>query len=97
MTTNKARKMTFRQRLRAQSEERLEKMASVIRLQAIESVKAVSQINPFDVMKLACGTQTKSLRYRLVTELANEAEAELEALYNKQIELPMNGENDDES
>lgn len=97
MTTNKARKMTFRQRLRAEAEDQLEEMKSDIRLQATESVKAVSAINPFDVMRLACGTQTKSLRYRLVTELANEKEAKLEALYNKQMELPIKGENDDES
>ncbi len=90
----KAKKMTFRQRLRAQSEERLQHMESAIRILATESVKAVSAINPFDVMRLASGTQTKSLRHRLVTELANEAEAELEALYNKQMDL-LKGDSDD--
>ena len=97
MTTKKAKKMTFRQRLRADAEDKLQQMESTVRLLATDALKSEgTTINPFDVMRLASGTQTKSLRYRLIGELANEKEAELEALYNKQQDLPLKAGSDGE-
>lgn len=95
--SKKAKKMTFRQRLRAQSEDRLKEMVKTVQILVVESVKPVSEINPYDVMRLACGKQTKSLRNRLIGELANEHEAELEKIYNKQQDLSFGTKEDDDA
>ncbi len=90
MTTKKAKKVTFRQRLRVQSEERLEAMTiAMSRHGAMVCKEAKTEINPYDVMRLLSGGGTKSLRYRLVTELSNEVLAELEEIYNRQQDLPL--------
>ena len=84
----KAKKITFRQRLRTQSDVRLSEMIVAMRHAGKNICKeSKTEINPYDVMRLACGGQTKSLRYRVVTDLANESEAELEVLYNRQMDL----------
>ena len=85
--TKKAKAMSFRQRLRAQSEERLAVMEEAVRCAVRNVVAPHSQIDPLDVMRMICTGQTKSLQYRLITELSNETEAELEKLYNKQMNL----------
>ena len=88
MAKNKGRKMTFRQRLRAQATEKLNELELAM-LAAAHQVRADFNIelNVYNIMRLLCTGKNKSLRYRLVTELANEQEAELEALYNRQMNL----------
>jgi len=89
----KAKLMTFRQRLREQAGYKLNSMLNAVQLLAAEAVKAEdSEINPADVMRLASSAQTKSLRWRLITELANEKVAELERIYNNQIALDLGDE-----
>lgn len=83
----KAKKISFRQRLRNQCAERLDVMAEAVRIVAHDVVKPHSKINSLDVMRLLCAGQTKTLRENLITQLANETEAELEAIYNKQMNL----------
>lgn len=83
----KAKKISFRQRLRNQCADRLDVMAEAVRIATRDVVKPHSQINPHDVMRLICTGQTKTLREDLITQLANETEAELEAIYNKQMNL----------
>ena len=93
---SKVKVISFRQRLREQSAERLLKMEQTIRILVVESIKPVSEINPYDVMRLALGGQTKTLRGRLITELSNEVMAELERLYyNNQQKLPLDEEKSD--
>ena len=88
MKTKKVRKVTFRQRLRADADERLTKMIVAMRgAGVVVCDDSKTNINPYDVMRLACGRQNKSLRYQVVSDLANEMEAELEKLYNKQMNL----------
>jgi len=90
MTTKKAKKMTFRQRLRATAEERLSKMTNATAARCMDVCKeSKTEINPYDVMRLAAGKRNESLHYRLVSELANEMEAELERIYNNQQDLPL--------
>ena len=90
-----ARKMTFRQRLRAEAEERLDNIRSLMTIAAMRACEeANTDINPHDVMRLVSGTQTKSLRTRLITELANEKEAELEKIYNNQQDLGLESTDD---
>ena len=62
-------------------------MVEAVRIAARDVVKPHSQINPHDVMRLISTGQTKTLREDLITQLANETEAELEAIYNKQMNL----------
>jgi hypothetical protein len=83
----KAKKISFRQRLRNQCAERLDVMAAAVQIAACDVVAPHSQINPHDVMRLLCTGQTKTLREDLITQLANETEAELEAIYNRQMNL----------
>jgi len=83
----KAKKISFRQRLRNQSADRLDVMAEAVRIAVRDVVAPHSQINPHDVMRLLCTGQTKTLREDLITQLANETEAELESIYNRQMEL----------
>jgi len=82
------RKLSFRQRLRLQSAERLDVIAADVRAAVEDSLKSAKTSLPPDVvMQLCCGGQTKTLREQLITQLANEVENELEALYNKQLDL----------
>ena len=93
----KAKKLSFRQRLRLQSAERLDKIASTMHgagERACEESK--TNIDPLDVMRLLSNTQTKSLREQLITELSNEVEAELEAIYNRQMDFIEDDKNDDD-
>ena len=54
---------------------------------------ADTDINVHDGMRLLFAVQTKTLREQLITELSNEAEAELEKIYNRQIGLLPEGAN----
>jgi hypothetical protein len=91
---SKVKVITFRQRLRAQSEERLDKMLSVMGTAAQRVCEETNtEINPYDLMRLACNRQTKGLRYKLTSELSNEVENELEAIYNKQQALALGEDN----
>jgi hypothetical protein len=84
----KAKPQSFRQRLRAEAYSRLEKILDDADNAIMGSVASNgTEISRFDVMRLLSAGQTKTLRDTLVTELANEKEAELEALYNKQMNL----------
>ena len=86
----KAKPMTFRRRLRADAEKKLDSMLNTVWILACEAVKADgSATKPADLMRLLSSGQTKSLRNRLVTKLANEKVAELERIYNNQQELPL--------
>lgn len=90
---SKVKVMTFRQRLRAQSEARLDKICSAMNGAAQRVCEeSDTEINPSDVMRLVCNRQTKGLRYKLTSELSNEVENELEKIYNKQQGLDL-GEN----
>jgi hypothetical protein len=66
-------KLTFRQRLRKDAEAKLDAM--------ITTMGAAMQLASQPV-------HGKTLRHDLVTKLANEAEAALEAIYNNQMDLP---------
>ena len=86
---------TFRQRLRAQSADKLALIAAAMNAAAIRVIEETdTHINPTDVMRLVCNSQTKGLRAKLISELSNEIETELEAIYNKQLGLSMGDSND---
>jgi hypothetical protein len=90
------KKLSFRQRLRDGAENKLDKMVSTMQAAATRVIEEHdSNINEYLLMQLASQPiQGKTLRHDLVTKLANEAEQELEALYNDQHKLDL-GEGDD--
>lgn len=86
-TKKKARKTTFRSRIRQQATTRLDRLLSDAH-NAIEGV--IKDTNaPVTVETLArilSSSDTKTIRVRVITDMADQYEAELEALYNKQQE-----------
>lgn len=85
---SKVKRATLRQRLRQQSAGRLDVLTADVKTAVEDTLKSAgTEINPYDVMRLLSGGQTKTLREQLITDLSNEVENELEALYNKQLGL----------
>jgi len=94
--TKKPKQLSFRQRLRAQSAERLDKIESTMRGAAIRVCEeSDTKINPAHVMRLMTGGMTKTLREQLITELSNETENALEEIYNNQQKLALGDDNGD--
>ncbi len=88
------RVLNLRQRLRLQSAEKLDKIANDVRLLVAEEVLAAeTEINSYDVMRLICNSQTKSIRTKLISELTNETERRLELFFNKQQNLGLGDSN----
>ena len=87
----KAKKLTLRQRLRQDAEKKLHLMVLAMEGAAERVIEEHnSHIDTLRLMQLASQpNQGKTLRSDLITVLANEAEAEIEALYNKQQGLPL--------
>lgn len=81
------RKLTLRQRLRADAETRLDKIISDSQDEVNKLLEGTG-LACWDVMLLATGRKNNTLRSHLVSKLANEAEEELERIYNAQQSLP---------
>ncbi len=88
MAKNKAKpkKLSFRQRLREAAEMELGKVYTKAHL-AIGDIALEHGLRPVDLAKLLSGGQTKTLNENMVTTLANRKEAELEQIYNTQLDL----------
>lgn len=84
-TKKKARKTTFRQRIRDQANTRLERLLSAA-YNALDGVindeNAPTSVEL--ISRILSSKETKSLRVRLVTDMADQYERELEALHDKQ-------------
>lgn len=87
--------MNLRQRLRSAADDKLATIEGKVLEACRDAVSQHSQVNPYDVMRLCCTGPQKSLRAKLITDLANEAEAELERLWNNQQKLALE-ENDND-
>ena len=88
------KQMTLRQQMRAQAADKLAELEKLVHsgvLRALE--EAGVELNPYDVMRLCVGGQTKTVREQLITDLANLAEAELLRLWNNQQTLPLGDDN----
>ena len=85
---NKAKKTSFRQRLRNQSAERLADIEqAVVIVVDTQLLSAGCKISSLDVMRLISGGQTKTLREDLITQISHQTEAELESLFHRHMEL----------
>lgn len=94
----KAKKMTLRQRLRHDADEKIGELEQLVSKAVTDAVEGAGvELNPYDVMRLCTGGQTKSLRERVITELANQKEAELEKIYNDQQDLSFGTEPGDDN
>lgn len=83
-TKSEAKRMTLRQRLRADAEEQLHYLKQGVVDACKKVVGQTSEINALDVMRLCCTEHTKSLEHRVITELANEKEDRLQRFYEEQ-------------
>jgi hypothetical protein len=87
---NVVKKMTLRQHLRRQAEEKLEHVQKLVLAGVDRALEEANvEVNPHDVMRLCLGGQTKTVREQLITDLANSAEAELLKIWNNQQDLPL--------
>lgn len=85
---SKDKKMTLRQRLRVNAEASLDAIVAVMVTAGERAMQECeTELDPLDIMHLMSAKQNKTLRDKLVTQLANEAEQALEDLYNRQEEL----------
>jgi hypothetical protein len=89
MPNKNEKKLTLRQRLRAAAETNLDKILREMEHAAARVLdEAGTDIDEYDLMHLCAHKDQKSLRSKLVTQLANEAESGLERIYNTQLGLP---------
>lgn len=92
------RKLTLRQRLRADAEKKLDRILKDLELAADRVLdQAGTGLATWDLLHLAGSKQNKSLRAHMVTQLANEAEAAIERIYNNQQELSLGGQDESEA
>ena len=89
----KSKKLSFRQRLRAEADTRLTVLQQRMESAAIE-VSKDEAISPFDLMRLCCTGMTKTMRARMITQLADAKEAELEQIFNNQQDLDLEEKGD---
>jgi hypothetical protein len=87
MGKKKAPALTLRQRLRQAASAKLDGMVEQIQEQAT-AVCGDTSLLGVDLMHLASSRQNKTLREHMISALANDAEAELERLYNNQMGVP---------
>lgn len=83
--------MTFRQRLRAKSEEKLVEIVA----EATTKLRKVATNNGLkvgDLAKLCSPGEHKTIFDSMVTQLANNTEADLEKIYNNQMGFPLGGD-----
>lgn len=93
---NKIKKMSLRQRLRQRADGRLDELQGLVNVAMIRvGEEADTDINLYDVLRMMVGTQTKTIREKLITELANEEERRLEDLYNSQQALDLEDKDGD--
>ena len=94
MSKRKAKKVTLRQRMRLRATVAIDDLEKIVVLNVGDTLKEAGiELNPYDVMRLFGNRQVKHLREKAVIALADQYEAELEALYNKQIGLPLGDDN----
>ena len=79
--------MSLRKRLRAQAAEELDKLVIEVQTKAAELTEGVDSMWGTDLLKLASGGRTDTIRDKLITRLTNHKEHELEKFFNRQQEL----------
>ena len=95
---SKKKKMTLRQRLRAQA---AEKLADLERTMWAAAERVVGEhdtdVSTLDLMRYCSSTQNATVANDLITQLANEQEAKLEAFFNNQEDLTFGSKESDDA
>ncbi len=81
--------MSLRKRLREQAAEQLDGLVKEIQERATFLTSDIDQMWGTDLLKLAAGGRTDTIRDKLITRLTNHKEGELEKFFNKQQGLPL--------
>lgn len=97
MAKAKAKELTLRQQMRQSSESELEKILDHASNALVDSVREHSNdaLDHGDIAKLLSGGQTKTLRDKLVGQLAKAAEKDLVLLWNNQQKLDLESKDAD--
>jgi len=77
----------LRKRLREQAGDQLDGLVEKLQERATELTSDIDQMWGTDLLKLAAGGRTDTIRDKLVTRLTNHKELELEKFFNQQQEL----------
>jgi 2-oxo-4-hydroxy-4-carboxy--5-ureidoimidazoline (OHCU) decarboxylase len=81
--------MSLRKKLREQATSQLDGLVEKLQERATELTEGIDQMWGTDLLKLAAGGRTDTIKDKLVTRLTNHKEMELEAFFNKQQDLPI--------
>lgn len=89
--TKAKKELSLRQQMRKQAELDLDALLDNVR-EAVSGV-APGYLGSVDLLKLLSSSQTKTVRERVITKMANQAEAELVKLWNNQQKLDLGEDN----
>jgi len=81
--------MSLRKRLREQAAGQLDGLVEQIQERATELTRDIDQMWGADLLKLAAGGRTDTIKDKLVTRLTNHKEAELEKFFNQQQQMDL--------
>ena len=81
--------MTLRAKLREQATSQLDGLVEKLQERAAELTTGVDQMWGSDLLKLAAGGRTDTIKDKLVTRLTNHKEVELEKFFDQQQQLPL--------
>lgn len=81
--------MTLRAKLRAQASHELAGLVTKLQDRATELTSEVDQMWGTDLLKLAAGGRTDTIKDKLLTRLTNHKEIELEKFFDQQQDLPL--------
>lgn len=81
--------MSLRKRLREQAAGQLDGLVEQLQERATELTRDIDQMWGTDLLKLAAGGRTETVKDKLVTRLTNHKELELEKFFDQQQKLPI--------
>lgn len=81
--------MSLRAKLREQATSQLDGLVEKLQERATELTAGVDQMWGSDLLKLAAGGRTDTIKDKLVTRLTNHKEFELEKFFDQQQALPL--------
>lgn len=81
--------MSLRKRLREQASSQLDGLVEKLQERATELTADIDSMWGTDLLKLAAGGRTDTLKHKLVTRLTDHKEHELEKFFNRQQPLPI--------
>jgi len=81
--------MSLRKRLREQAAGQLDGLVEQLQERATELTQGIDQMWGTDLLKLAAGGRTETVKEKLVTRITNHKELELEKFFNKQQQMDL--------